>query len=63
MLDEYLKGTDNVKDKNLVHIVLVDYAKPFDHIDTIILLKGLTYLDMPNRLLRWIELFIIDQQQ
>jgi hypothetical protein len=63
MLHEWLKGTDNSNNKNFVHVVLLDYAKAFDHIDPNILMKKLEAMDIPDPLLRWLESFLTDRKQ
>jgi hypothetical protein len=63
MIHEWLQATDTSRDKNFVHVILLDYAKAFDHVDPNILLRKLQNLDIPDPLLRWIESFLIDRQQ
>ena len=63
MLNDSLRSTDDSKDKNYIQIVLLDYAKAFDHIDPNILITKLQALDIPDCLLRWIESFLMDRQQ
>ena len=41
LLPCWLKGTDVSKQKTYVHIVLLDYAKAFDHIDPNVLVGKL----------------------
>jgi hypothetical protein len=58
MLHEWLKGTDDSRKKNFVHIVLLDYSKAFDHIDANLLLRKLENLNIPKPILRWLESFL-----
>jgi hypothetical protein len=63
MVHDWLTSTDDCKKKKFVHIVLLDYAKAFDHVDANILLAKLQVLDIPDCLLRWIEAFLMDRRQ
>ena len=63
MVHDWLTATDDCKKKKFVHIVLLDYAKAFDHVDANILLAKLQVLDIPDCLLRWIEAFLMDRRQ
>lgn len=63
MLHHWLHGTDKWQDKNFVQIVLLDYAKAFDHIDHNILMHKLASMNIPDSLLRWIEVFLMDRRQ
>ena len=59
MLHDWLKSTDNAKDKTFVHFILLDYAKTFDHMDPNILMKKIQGLYIPYCLLRWTESFSV----
>ena len=63
MLHEWYGKTDNSRDRNYIHAVLVDYSKAFDRIDPNILLKKLQALNVPNFLLHWICNFLSDRTQ
>ena len=63
MLHHWLKGTDNSKDKNFIQIVLLDYAKAFDHINANILMRKLEAMNIPDALLLWIEAFFTARKQ
>ena len=63
MLHDWLKATDNSRKKNFIQIVLLDYAKAFDHINPNILMQKLTNMDIPDPLLRWVECFLMNRRQ
>ena len=63
MLHEWLKDTDDSRKKNFVKVVLLDYAKAFDHIDANILIRKLEAMIIPDPLLRWIESFLTNRRQ
>ena len=63
MMHEWMKSTDDSKNKNFIHIVLLDYAKAFDHIDPNILVNKLAALGIPAPLLRWAEAFLTKRHQ
>lgn len=63
MLHHWLSGTDDASDRNFIQIVLLDYAKAFDHVDPNILMQKLTCMNIPDALLRWIENFLSHRQQ
>ena len=44
MVHDWLKATDDCRNKNFVHIILLDYAKAFNHIDMNMLLRKLQAL-------------------
>jgi hypothetical protein len=62
LIHDWLKMTDDSKDKTFVHIVMLDYAKAFDHVDPNILLQKLQSFDIPDPLLRWVESFLMDRR-
>ena len=59
----WLYATDNSKDKNIIHTVLIDYSKAFDQINPIILLEKLRQFNIPDFLLRWISDFLSNTTQ
>ena len=63
MMHDWLRSTDDSRKKNFVHIVLLDYAKAFDHVDANILLSKLQDLEIPDCLLRWVEAFLMERRQ
>lgn len=63
MLHEWLKGTDDWRKQNFIRVVLLDYAKAFDHIDPNILIRKLEAMNIPDPLLRWIESFLMGRRQ
>jgi hypothetical protein len=63
MLHDWFSNTDNSKDKNFIHAVLVDYSKAFDRVNPNILLNKLKALAIPNFLLNWIHDFLSDRSQ
>jgi hypothetical protein len=63
MVNDWLSATDDSRRKNHVQIILLDYAKAFDHVNPNILLGKLADLDIPDPLLRWIENFLMDRFQ
>jgi Reverse transcriptase (RNA-dependent DNA polymerase) len=46
-----------------IRVVLIDYAKAFDHVDHITVIKKLADLGIPLILLRWIHSFLMDCEQ
>ena len=54
IVHDWLMSTDDSKNKNFVQVILLDYAKAFDHVDHILLAK-LRALDIPDGLLRWVK--------
>jgi hypothetical protein len=63
MLHDWYSNTDNSKDRNFIHAVLVDYSKAFDRIDPNILLEKLKGFNIPNFLLHWVCDFLSDRTQ
>ena len=64
MLHDWYSKTDNSRDKNHIHAVLVDYSKAFDRIDPTILMKKLQSRDtIPIFLLHWISDFLTGRTQ
>jgi hypothetical protein len=63
MVHDWSKATDDSRNKNYVHIVLLDYAKAFDHVDPNILINKLEALDIPYPLIRWTESFLMNRHQ
>ena len=63
MMHDWYSRTDNSKDRNFIHTVLVDYSKAFDRIDPNILLHKLRNLNIPNFLLHWICDFLSQRSQ
>ena len=41
VINEWLKGTDESRNKFVIQIVLLDYSKAFDHMDPNVLLRKL----------------------
>jgi hypothetical protein len=56
-------STDNSKDRNHVHTVLIDYSKAFDQINPNILIQKLTALDVPAFILHWVMDFLSGRTQ
>jgi hypothetical protein len=63
ILHNWFSATDNSRDRNFIHTVLIDYSKAFDRIDPVILLGKLKALNVPNFLLHWIADFLSDRSQ
>ena len=63
MVHDWLRATDDSRNKNYVHIVLLDYAKAFDHVDPNILVNKLDNLGIPDPLVRWAEAFLMNRKQ
>ena len=56
-------STDNSKDKNDVHTVLIDYSKAFDPINPNILIKKIMASDVPSFILHWVMDFLSERTQ
>jgi len=50
-------------ERNAIRVVFIDYAKAFDHVDHLIVIKKLAVLGVPPIILRWIHSFLMDRQQ
>jgi len=50
-------------ERNAVRVVFTDYAKAFDHVDHLTVIKKLAVLGPSPIILRWIHSFLMDQQQ
>ena len=61
--NEWFSSTDDSRDKNFIHTLLVDYSKAFDRINPNILLNKLNALRIPPFLLHWIADFLSDRTQ
>ena len=59
MVHAWLKATDRNRN-NLIQVMLLDYAKSFDHIDPNILLRKMENMtfNIPDGLLRWVKSFL-----
>ena len=44
----WFSATDNSKEGNFIHTILIDYSKTFDRIDPIILIDKLKAFNIPN---------------
>ena len=60
---DWFMSTDNSKDKNHVHTVLIDYSKAFDRINPNILIQKLIALDVPVLILHWVLDFLSERTQ
>lgn len=63
LMNDLYKDTDDWRKKQYIQVILLDYAKAFDHVDANILMNKLADLGIPDCLLRWIECFLIDRKQ
>ena len=63
LMHDLYKETDDWRKKQYVQVILLDYAKAFDHVDPNILLHKLADLKIPDCLLRRIECFLTDRRQ
>ena len=63
LMHDLYRGTDDWRKKQYVQVILLDYAKAFDHVDANILMQKLADLDIPDCLLRWIECFLMNRRQ
>jgi hypothetical protein len=63
ILHEWFTGTDDSREKNFIHTVLVDYSKAFDRINPNMLLDKLNELDIPPFLVCWIGDFLSERTQ
>ena len=53
IVHDWVKATDDNSNKKHVHIVLLDFEKAFNLVDTNTLVGKLEALDIPDPLLRW----------
>jgi len=60
MLHHWSSALDNRKS---VRLLFVDYAKAFDHVDHVTVVRKLINFGVPDILIRWICSFLIDRQQ
>ena len=49
--------------KNVIRILLLDFAKAFDHIDHKILLRKLSSMEVPPIIISWIKNFLTEREQ
>ena len=63
MVNDCLSTTDDNWQNNFVHVILLEYAKAFDHVNPNILMTRFEHLDIPVPLLHCIENFLIGRYQ
>ena len=63
MINDWCAKTDDSRDRNIVRILLIDYAKAFDRINPSTLVQKLRDLDIPDFLVNWISVFLIQRKQ
>ena len=63
LCNDWYASTDDSREKNYVHTVLIDYSKAFDRINPNILIQKLQQFDIPPFLLKWIFDFLSDRTQ
>ena len=51
------------KPRNMVRVVMLDFAKEFDRVDSTTVLKKLASLGLPNFLVRWLTEFFCERRQ
>jgi hypothetical protein len=61
LLHEWYTATDKLK--TVVDVVLIDFAKAFDHLNHTTIINKLTAMDVPPIITRWISAFLHDRQQ
>ena len=61
LLHEWFTATD--AQKTVVDIVLIDFAKAFDHLNHNIIIKKLVDMDVPPILTQWVATFLHNRQQ
>ncbi len=61
LLHEWFSATDKLK--IVVDIVLIDYAKAFDHLNHNIIIRKLYDMDVPPVLTHWVSSFLCERQQ
>ena len=60
---DWFRSTDDSREKNFIHTVLVDYSKAFDRINPNILLDKLKSMNIPPFIIQWIGDFLSDRTQ
>ena len=61
LLHEWFSATDKLK--TVVDIVLIDYAKAFDHLNHNIIISKLQNMEVPQFLVNWVSSFLHDRYQ
>ena len=61
LLHEWFTATDKLQ--TIVDVILIDYAKAFDHLNHYIIIQKLTDMNVPPILTQWVTAFLTDRQQ
>ena len=63
LIDIMHKWHKALDEHHSIRVVFIDYAKAFDHVDHLTVIKKLADLGIPLILLRWIHSFLMDREQ
>ena len=63
LVDIMHKWHKAMDERNAIRVVFIDYAKAFDHVDHLTVIKKLAVLGVTPIILRWIHSFLMDRQQ
>jgi len=63
LVDIMHKWHKALDERNAIRVVFIDYAKAFNHVDHLTVIKKLAVLGAPPIILCWIHSFLMDQQQ
>ena len=52
-----------LEENNYVRCLLIDFSKAFDSVNHILLVSKLKLLNLPENIIQWVVLFLIDREQ